>query len=294
VHKPQNFEVLFGTPLKYLVLAAGGVKPKTTQFIMGGPMMGFNLPNDDVPITKAANCIIAASTGFLEPSQPVMPCIRCARCADVCPVSLQPQDLYWFAKSDNFEKARDYKLFDCIECGACSYVCPSNIPLVQFYRYAKSEIISIDKAKESADIARERNDFRLARIEREKSERAARNAERAHNAKKEASNKILPDMGPNSQSANNDNENELKAAKQASIAAAIERAKAAKALSGSSPENVIDASKEVETEIAAIDARRASVGIMTDEEKQAKIAATIAKAKAAKAAAESAKDNKKE
>jgi electron transport complex protein RnfC len=294
VHSPQNFEVLFGTPLKHLAQAAGGVKPKTTQFIMGGPMMGFNLPNDEVPITKAANCIIAASTGFLESSQPVMPCIRCARCADVCPVSLQPQDLYWFAKSDNFEKARDYKLFDCIECGACSYVCPSNIPLVQFYRYAKSEIIAIDKAKEAADIARERNDFRLARIEREKSERAARNAERAHNAKKEVSNKILPAQGANTQSANNDNEIEVKAAKQAAIAAAIERAKAAKAAAGSSPENVIDASKEVVAEIAAIDARRASVGIKTDEEKQAKIAATIAKAKAAKAAAESTKDNKKE
>jgi electron transport complex protein RnfC len=274
--------------------AAGGVKANTSQFIMGGPMMGFNLPNDEVPITKAANCIIAASTGFLEPSQLVMPCIRCARCADVCPVSLQPQDLYWFAKSDNFEKARDYKLFDCIECGACSYVCPSNIPLVQFYRYAKSEIIAIDKAKESADLARERNDFRLARIEREKSERAARNAERAHNAKKEVSNKILPATEDTTQSANNNNENEVKATKQVAIAAAIERAKAAKAASGSSPENVINTSKEVESEIAAINARRASVGIMTDEEKQAKIAATIAKAKAAKAAVESAKDNKKE
>jgi electron transport complex protein RnfC len=294
VQSPQNFEVLFGTPLKHLVKAAGGVKPKTTQFIMGGPMMGFNLPNDEVPITKAANCIIAASTGFLEPSQPVMPCIRCARCADVCPVSLQPQDLYWFAKSDNFEKARDYKLFDCIECGACSYVCPSNIPLVQFYRYAKSEIIAIDKAKEAADIARERNDFRLARIEREKSERAARNAERAHHAKKEGSHKILPASEADTQSGNYDHENEVKAAKQAAIAAAIERAKAAKVASGSTPANVINASKDVESEIAAIDARRASVGIMTDEEKQAKIAATIAKAKAAKAAFEAAKDNKKE
>jgi electron transport complex protein RnfC len=291
VHKPQNFEVLFGTPLKYLVQAAGGVKPKTTQFIMGGPMMGFNLPNEDVPITKASNCIIAASTGLLEPSQPVMPCIRCARCADACPVSLQPQDLYWFAKSDNFEKARDYKLFDCIECGACSYVCPSNIPLVQFYRYAKSEIIAIDKAKEAADLARERNDFRLARIEREKSERAARNAERAQNAKQDASNKILPTLETNTQRANNDNENAVKATKQAAISAAIERAKASKATSGISPDNVLNAPAEVKSEIAAIDARRASVGIMTDAEKQAKIVAAIAKAKAAKATIEEKKSN---
>lgn len=167
VNQAQNFEVLFGTPLMHLVNAAGGAKADTTHYIMGGPMMGFNLPSEDVPTTKAANCIIAASPTLFEPKPPAMPCIRCARCADACPVSLQPQELYWFAKSDNFEKAHDYNLFDCIECGACSYVCPSDIPLVQYYRYAKSEIIALDKAKEAADIARERNEFRLARIERE-------------------------------------------------------------------------------------------------------------------------------
>jgi len=170
VDQPQNFSVLFGTPLMHLVNAAGGAKADTSHYIMGGPMMGFNLPSEDVPITKAANCIIAASPTLFETPPPAMPCIRCARCADACPVSLQPQDLYWFAKSDNFEKAQDYKLFDCIECGACSFVCPSDIPLVQYYRYAKSEVIALDKAKEAADIARERNEFRLARIEREKQE----------------------------------------------------------------------------------------------------------------------------
>ena len=143
VEQPQNFEVLFGTPLMDLVKAAGGAKADTSHFIMGGPMMGFNLPSEEVPITKAANCIIAASPTLFEPPPPAMPCIRCARCADACPVNLQPQELYWFAKSDNFEKAHEYNLFDCIECGACSYVCPSDIPLVQYYRYTKSEIIAL-------------------------------------------------------------------------------------------------------------------------------------------------------
>ena len=44
VKTPQNFEVLFGTPLPHLVKAAGGAKPETTHYIMGGPMMGFDLP----------------------------------------------------------------------------------------------------------------------------------------------------------------------------------------------------------------------------------------------------------
>jgi electron transport complex protein RnfC len=306
VKQPQNFEVLFGTPLPHLVNAAGGAKPGTTHYIMGGPMMGFDLPEENVPITKAANCIIAASPTLFEPPPPAMPCIRCARCADACPVNLQPQELYWFAKSDNFEKANDYKLFDCIECGACSYVCPSNIPLVQYYRYAKSEIIAIDKAHEAADLARERNDFRLARIEREKLERAQKHAERAA-AQKEEAMKIA--SGNQSDSLSN---NALQAnihadasdAKKAAIAAAIERAKAAKAAAqqvGGTPNNVVVNDENIQKEIAEIDARRQAVGIETesnkpaiDEDKQAKIAAAIARAKAAKAAAEAAKqtDNK--
>ena len=306
VNQPQNFEVLFGTPLTHLIAAAGGAKPETSHYIMGGPMMGFDLPSIDVPITKAANCIIAASPNLFAPPKPAMPCIRCARCADACPVNLQPQELYWFAKADNFEKARDYNLFDCIECGACSYVCPSDIPLVQYYRYAKSEIIATDKAKEAADLARERNDFRIERIEREKLERAQKHAERAAAQKQEVAKKAQEAQTVTTQSdtapAANNNAASGDAqldAKQAAIAAAIARAKAAKAAAaatGGIPKNVADANETVKQEIAEIDARRQAVGIETtsvnpavDAEKQAKIAAAIAKAKAAKAAAEAAK-----
>ena len=303
VNQPQNFEVLFGTPLPHLVKAAGGAKQETTHYIMGGPMMGFDLPTENVPITKAANCIIAASPNLFAPPLPAMPCIRCARCADACPVNLQPQELYWFAKSDNFEKANDYKLFDCIECGACSYVCPSNIPLVQYYRYAKSEIIAIDKAHEAADLARERNDFRLARIEREKLERAQKHAERAVAQKEQVAKKALEAQTtttpePNIYADAGAIQKEvLASSKQAAIAAAIERAKAAKAAAaaqGDAPKNVADADETVKKEIAEIDARRQAVGIekpSIDEDKQAKIAVAIARAKAAKVAAEAAKQN---
>ena len=183
VESPQNFEVLFGTPLESLVQAAGGAKLSTQHFIMGGSMMGFNIPNTQVPITKATQCIIASSPDLFAEPPAAMPCIRCARCADVCPVNLQPQELYWFAKSNNFDNVRKYHLFDCIECGCCTYVCPSNIPLVQYYRYAKSEIIAKDQSANAANLARERNDFRLARIERDKIEHAQQHAARARQAK---------------------------------------------------------------------------------------------------------------
>jgi|TARA_B110000037_G_scaffold160801_2_gene181616 Na+-translocating ferredoxin:NAD+ oxidoreductase subunit C len=178
LHKPRNYEVLFGTSLKDLIKKSGGQINKNNTFIMGGPMMGFKLPSIDISVTKTMNCVISAEQDMIEEKNEPLPCIRCSKCAEACPVELQPQELFWFSKSDQFEKAQNYNLFDCIECGCCSYVCPSNIPLVQFYRYAKSEIIADNIAKEEAGIARDRNDFRILRLEREKKERAERNAKR--------------------------------------------------------------------------------------------------------------------
>lgn len=243
VAQPANYDVLFGTPVTDLVKAAGGVLAGTNDYIMGGPMMGFSLPSVDVPVTKAANCIIASAPNLFPPAPPAMPCIRCVRCADVCPVNLQPQELYWFAKSSNLEKAREYKIFDCIECGCCSYACPSNIPLVQYYRYAKSEIIAQDRAKESADLARERNEFRLMRIEREKQERAQKHAQKALGASTEQPKVAATDDA-------------AAEAKKAAIAAAIERAKAQKA--AAAPQNTENVPPAVKAEIAEIDARRES------------------------------------
>ncbi len=244
VANPRNYDVLFGTPVTDLIAAAGDTLDQTDDYIMGGPMMGFSLPSVDVPITKAANCIIASAPQLFAPPPPAMPCIRCARCADVCPVSLQPQELYWFSKSSNLEKAHDYKLFDCIECGCCTYACPSNIPLVQYYRFAKSEIIAQDRAKEAADLARERNEFRLMRIEREKQERAQKHAQKAVGAQTEAAKETaVVSANP-----------EADAAKKAAIAAAIERAKAQKA--ASAPQNVEKVEPAVQAEIEKIDARR--------------------------------------
>jgi len=256
VVNPQNFEVLFGTPLMSLVKATGAAKADTTHFIMGGPMMGFDLPNAQVPITKAANCIIAAAPNLFAAPPPAMPCIRCARCADACPVNLQPQELYWFSKSNNFESARDYNLFDCIECGCCTYVCPSNIPLVQYYRYAKSEIIAADKATSAADLARERNDFRLARIEREKLERAQKHAERAQMAKESKSDLMLGESIVAASTSTETPSTDLALDKKAIIAAAIERAKAKKLAAteaGVTPKNIDNVSASVQAEINTID-----------------------------------------
>jgi Na+-translocating ferredoxin:NAD+ oxidoreductase subunit C len=182
VERPRNFEVRFGTPMKD-VIALCGAKPDTDRIIMGGPMMGFRMPADSVPVVKAANCILVGSKTLFPPPPPEMPCIRCGECAKACPADLAPFELYWFSRAKIFGKAQEYHLFDCIECGSCAYVCPSHIPLVDYYRFAKSEIWAREQEKEAADGARERYEFRLAREEREKHEKAARLAAKAAETK---------------------------------------------------------------------------------------------------------------
>ncbi|MDG4550625.1 MAG: electron transport complex subunit RsxC [Candidatus Contendobacter sp.] len=179
VHRPRNIDALLGTSFADLIAQCGGYRDSVERLIMGGPMMGFALHNDDVPVTKATNCILAASAEQLTPEQPAMPCIRCGACVDACPANLLPQQLYWFARAKEFDKARDHHLFSCIECGCCSYVCPSRIPLVQYYRYAKNEIWAREQEKEKAELARQRHQARQERLEREKQEREAKLRQKA-------------------------------------------------------------------------------------------------------------------
>lgn len=163
INKPGNFEVRLGTPMTDLIDAAGGYSPYASHLIMGGPMMGFTLAHDQLPIIKSSNALLALHEAF-NPQQEAQACIRCGKCAEVCPAQLLPQQLFWYARANSFERIKEYNLFDCIECGCCSAVCPSQIPLVQYYRYAKGEIRIADQSQRNADHARNRFEFREHRL----------------------------------------------------------------------------------------------------------------------------------
>ena len=238
VQHPQNFEVLIGTPFSHLANQAGGYTKMAEHLIMGGPMMGFALPDDNIPVVKATNCALFISSTSLRESnsafsnQPTLPCIRCGKCMEVCPVKLLPQQLYWHIRAKDFEKAQEHKLKDCIECGACSYVCPSHIPLVDYYRFAKTEIREQKIAQEKANLSRERHEFLLFRKEREKRERDEQRA--AHKAalqKKKAEKQNDSDAAPSS-------------SKTDAIKAAMERAQAKKQARLDSEKITADAGKE--------------------------------------------------
>lgn len=184
--RPMNVEALIGTPVAELLAFAGLDSGKLNRLIMGGPMMGFTLPSMDVPLIKTTNCLLASTLAELPPPPPPLPCIRCGECAEVCPASLLPQQLHFFALGQEHEQLKAYNLFDCIECGACAYVCPSSIPLVQYYRAAKGEIRALEQKQQKAEHSRQRFEWRQERLrraeEQKEADRKAR-AERAARAK---------------------------------------------------------------------------------------------------------------
>lgn len=138
--KQQNVWALLGTPVSHLLKQADYHQQRQAppHLIMGRPMMGFSLSSAEVPVIKTTNCILAPDKREMPAADQERPCIRCSACADACPANLLPQQLYWFSKGKELDKATEYNLFDCIECGACAYVCPSEIPLVHYYRRAKA------------------------------------------------------------------------------------------------------------------------------------------------------------
>ncbi len=174
ISEAGNLEVAFGTPMSKLISHAQGFTDKAYKLILGGPMMGFTLGNDDVPVTKGTNCLLVASKEEAPDPDKALPCIRCGKCVDACPAQLLPQQLYWYARAKDFDKTQEYNLFDCIECGCCSWVCPSHIPLVQYYRFAKTETWALEKEKQQAEEARRRHEARVERLERLDRERKAR------------------------------------------------------------------------------------------------------------------------
>jgi electron transport complex protein RnfC len=160
--------------METLLNQAGVHLKKADRVIMGGPMMGFAVPDITSPVVKTTNCLLVPTRKELPRPMPDNPCIRCGLCEQACPVDLLPQQLFWAAKHRNLEAAELHSINDCIECGACAYVCPSRIPLVQYYRYAKGELRNEKEETIKAERARTRFEARQARLEKEQLEKEVR------------------------------------------------------------------------------------------------------------------------
>ncbi|WP_374438137.1 electron transport complex subunit RsxC [Pseudomonas panipatensis] len=268
--RPMNVEALLGTPIGELLDFAGLDHAQLDRLILGGPLMGLSLPSLHAPLIKTANCLLAASRAELPPPPPALPCIRCGDCAQVCPASLLPQQLHFFARGGDHEQLRAHHLFDCIECGACAYVCPSSIPLVQYYRAAKADIRELQHKQQKAEHSRLRFEQRQERLRREEQRKAEERQARLERAARARESQAAPPAREAPQ-------------------AAIERIKAEKAL-GTAGERLkrlkIDASmarvalQKAEKQLAAHDSEplRAQVDSLRAAAEQAQAALAAAEA----------------
>src|SRR5471030_2423893 len=270
--KPGNVWARLGTPVAHL-MQEGALQPQGDKkmVIMGGPLMGFTLPSLNVPVVKISNCLLAPSESELGQPEQEEACIRCSLCADACPAGLLPQQLYWFSRGQEHEKARNHNLFDCIECGACAYVCPSNIPLVQYYRQEKAEIRAVDLETAKATEAKARFEAKQARMEREKQAREEKHQKSAlkpgTSVAEKAQNTEVVTAGEAQESAADVDP------RQAALAAAIARAKAKKAA----------ATQEIPVAAEPVTTPSAPVETDDDSARKAAVAAAIARVKAKKA-----------
>lgn len=190
VNTPHNLEVPFGTLISDLIEHCGGLKEEPERLLMGGPLMGMVMPDQNVPVIKGANGIVALTQPELKMGRQ-SPCIRCSSCVAACPCGLVPLEMANNIRAGNFDRAVEYGVKDCISCGSCAYVCPSNIPLVHYFNYAKGELVAQTKAAKqqeyTADLAKKRQG-RMEKIEAEKAAVRAK-ALAAKKAREEAAKK---------------------------------------------------------------------------------------------------------
>ena len=143
IENPTNVIVPIGTPIKDVIDFVGGYKEQPYKLIMGGPMMGISLPNDDLYVLKQNNAILALSEKEARFNEPTA-CIRCGKCLDACPMRLQPLELANAANRGDLDALNFYNAMNCMECGCCSFTCPAKRHLVQNIRLGKG---LIQKAK---------------------------------------------------------------------------------------------------------------------------------------------------
>jgi Na+-translocating ferredoxin:NAD+ oxidoreductase subunit B len=205
-----------------------GCKPYAFAIVNGEADINQCPPGGDAGIHALANLTrmeykpLNAKNGIEKPKALAFideeTCIGCTLCIQACPV-----DAILGASKQMHTVIEN----ECTGCELCLAPCPVDCitmqPITAIYDLGQLEysIIANNQVKTTADLARKRYEFRLSRIEREKTETAQKHANRAMRNKAESTETLTTQTESNTPMVSN--------AKKAAIAAAMERANMLKA-----------------------------------------------------------------
>ncbi len=137
VNEPKNVIVPIGTSVKELLDFAGGISEDTDKILMGGPMMGSAVCDENAVVEKRTNGITVLKK---EKTVAASACIKCGRCARACPMKLYPASVDAALNHNLTDALKKLNVNYCMECGCCAFVCPAKRPLTQTMRLAKAKI----------------------------------------------------------------------------------------------------------------------------------------------------------
>ena len=140
IQNPQNVEAPIGTKISDVIAFTGGYKEQPRKILMGGPMMGMAICDDQAALVKNNNAILALGEEFVKEAVETA-CIRCGRCMRACPLGLMPTSIAEAFEHEDLAMLKQLCTTVCMNCGCCSYVCPANRPLAQMNKMAKKYVM---------------------------------------------------------------------------------------------------------------------------------------------------------
>jgi len=127
VKHPQIMKVRIGTRIGEIIEQCGGFSERPERIVMGSPLSGREVMYLDEPVGKTCYAIVAMSKSQAAVHRQ-QNCINCGECRAVCPVGLDPQNIYKRIRTLEIEHAGGT---GCHGCGCCKVVCPSALPLFE-------------------------------------------------------------------------------------------------------------------------------------------------------------------
>lgn len=189
VNNPCIIKVPIGTGIDKCITAVGGSKLKEFSIIMGGPMMGRVISNEQIGeevVTKTLGALIIVPRDHYMVKRKETPmkhiinraktsCIQCSMCTDLCPRNLighklRPHKIMrCIGLSENNPEVLKEALI-CCECGICElYACPMGLSPRTINTYLKNEFRKngIKYEKQQGQVtAKEMREYRKIPVQR--------------------------------------------------------------------------------------------------------------------------------